>query len=97
MEVDRKLLEKIANSIMLELKKKHYKHVEEDINWLSEYVGKFKDLEGFGEAMPMNYPFPLEDVGLREDEVKEHLATDEVLANVAESEEGQVKISKVIR
>lgn len=47
--------------------------------------------------MPMNYPFPLEDVGLREDEVGEHLATDEVLANVGESEEGQVKISKVIR
>ena len=44
----------------------------------------------------MSYPFPLEDVCLREDEVSEELEIDEILTNSGDTLYNQVKLPKVV-
>ena len=52
--------------------------------------------KGIEKVEPMTYPFPLEDVCLREDEVVDELSIDEILQNSGSNLYNQVKLPKVV-
>ena len=45
---------------------------------------------------PMTYPFELNNVNLREDIVNNELTTNDILINVSDKENNQIKVPKVV-
>lgn len=58
-----------------------------------ELIGKLEDIENIE---PMTFPYVIYHASLRDDEAKECLTCDQVLANAKETKADQVKVPKVV-
>ena len=58
-----------------------------------ELIGKIENIE---KIEPMTFPYVIYHANLREDEAKDCLTNEEVLANAKETKANQVKVPKVV-
>ena len=58
-----------------------------------ELIGKLEDIENIE---PMTFPYVIYHASLRDDDAKECLTCDQVLANAKETKADQVKVPKVV-
>ena len=94
--MDKKTLEELANKLMFTMDDSEYDTLAQEFNIIlkqMDFVGKIKDID---KVEPLVYPFPLDNVVLRDDEVTEELEIDDILLNSGSNLYNQVKLPKVV-
>ena len=94
--MDKKTLEELANKLMFTMDDSEYDTLAQEFNIIlkqMDFVGKIKDIDKVEQLV---YPFPLDNVVLRDDEVTEELEIDDILLNSGSNLYNQVKLPKVV-
>ena len=94
--MDKDTLKMLANKLMFTMEESEYDTLLEEFDTMIKQMDLIGDIKGIEDVEPMCYPFPLEDVCLREDEVVDELEIDEILKNSGSTLYNQVKLPKVV-
>ena len=94
--VSKSELEILAKKLMFEMKDSEYETLEKEFDIILKQMDLIGKIDNIEEIEPMVYPFRLDDVKLRFDEVNEELEIDEILLNSGDNLYNQVKLPKVV-
>ena len=94
--IEKEKLKKYARLLMFEMNDEEYTTLQEEFEVILKQMDLIGKIDGIENVEPMTYPFPLEDVCLREDEVVDELEIDEILQNSGSNLYNQVKLPKVV-
>ena len=94
--MDKETLVMLANKLMFTMEDSEYDTLLEEFDVMIKQMDLIGKIDGIANVEPMSYPFPLDDVCLREDEVVDELEIDEILANSGSTLYNQVKLPKVV-
>ena len=94
--MDKDNLKVLANKLMFTMNEDEYDTLSDEFEIIlkqMDLIGKIKNIEN---VEPLIYPFPLENVKMREDEVVDELPIDDILVNSGSNLYNQVKLPKVV-
>ena len=94
--MDKETLVMLANKLMFTMDDLEYETLLDEFDTILKQMDLIGKIDGIENAEPMSYPFPLEDVVLREDVVVDELEIDEILQNSGSNLYNQVKLPKVV-
>ena len=94
--MDKETLVMLANKLMFTMEDSEYETLLGEFDAMIKQMDLIGKIEGIEKVEPMVYPFELNDVCLREDDVCEELEIDEILQNSGSSLYNQVKLPKVV-
>ena len=94
--MDKDTLKMLANKLMFTMEEEEYDTLLEEFDTMIKQMDLIGEIKGIENVEPMSYPFPLEDVCLREDEVVDELDIDSILQNSGSTLYNQVKLPKVV-
>ena len=94
--MDKKELELLASKLMFTMNEEEYETLSNEFDTIlkqMDLIGKIKDID---KVEPLIYPFQLDDVTMRLDNVSEELELDDILKNSGSNLYNQVKLPKVV-
>ena len=94
--MDKEMLEMLANKLMFTMNDSEYDTLLDEFDIILKQMDLIGKIDNIENVEPMSYPFELEDVVLREDEVIDELEIDEILQNSGSNLYNQVKLPKVV-
>lgn len=94
--MDKETLKMLANKLMFTMEDSEYETLLTEFDIMIKQMDLIGKIEGIENVEPMSYPFPLEDVCLRDDEVVDELEIDDILTNSGSTLYNQVKLPKVV-
>ena len=94
--IEKEKLKDYARKLMFEMNDEEYSTLQEEFEVILKQMDLIGKIDGIENIEPMSYPFPLDDVVLREDEVVDELQIDEILQNSGSNLYNQVKLPKVV-
>lgn len=94
--MNKETLVMLANKLMFDMLDSEYETLLDEFNIILKQMDLIGKIDGIEQKEPMIYPFKLENVSLREDEVKEELEIDDILLNSGSTLYNQVKLPKVV-
>ena len=94
--MDKETLKMLANKLMFTMEDSEYDTLLDEFDAMIKQMDLIGKIEGIENVEPMSYPFLLEDVCLREDEVVDELEIDDILINSGSTLYNQVKLPKVV-
>ena len=89
-------LKDYANKLMFDMNEEEYKTLQDEFEVILKQMDLIGQIPDIDKVSPMTFPFPNEDVSLREDEVGDYLTVSEVLENTTQQVNDQVKVPKVV-
>ena len=94
--MDKERLKMLANKLMFTMDDREYDTLLDEFDIILKQMDLIGKIDGIENIEPMCYPFMLDDVMLREDEVIDELEIDEILLNSGSNLYNQVKLPKVV-
>ena len=94
--MDKETLIMLANKLMFTMDDCEYDTLLEEFEMMIKQMDLIGNIDGIENVEPLIYPFPLEEVELREDEVVDELEIDDILQNSGSTLYNQVKLPKVV-
>ena len=94
--MDKETLKMLANKLMFTMEEEEYDTLLEEFDTMIKQMDLIGEINGIENVEPMCYPFPIEDVCLREDVVVDELEIDDILKNSGSTLYNQVKLPKVV-
>ena len=94
--MDKETLKMLANKLMFTMEDSEYDTLLDEFDTMIKQMDLIGKIDGIENIEPMCYPFPLNDVCLREDEVNDELEIDDILVNSGSNLYNQVKLPKVV-
>ena len=94
--MDKDMLKMLANNLMFTMDDSEYDTLLDEFDIILKQMDLIGKIDNIVNVEPMSYPFELEDVVLREDEVVDELEIDEILQNSGSNLYNQVKLPKVV-
>ena len=94
--MDKESLKMLANKLMFTMNDSEYDTLLDEFDTILKQMDLIGKIDGIENVEPMSYPFPLNDVVLREDIVEDELEIDEILQNSGSNLYNQVKLPKVV-
>jgi aspartyl-tRNA(Asn)/glutamyl-tRNA(Gln) amidotransferase subunit C len=94
--VTKEKLKDYAGKLMFDMDDAGYDRTLEEFETIEKHMALIGEIEGISEVEPMTFPYVIYHATLREDEAKECLTNEEVLANAKEVKAEQVKVPKVV-
>lgn len=94
--MDKETLVMLANKLMFTMEDSEYDTLLDEFDTMIKQMDLIGKIDGIENIEPMCYPFPLNDVCLREDEVNDELEIDDILVNSGSNLYNQVKLPKVV-
>lgn len=94
--MDKDDLKVLASKLMFTMNEDEYGTLSDEFEIIlkqMDLIGKIKNIE---KVEPLIYPFPLDNVKMREDEVIDELPIDDILINSGSNLYNQVKLPKVV-
>ena len=94
--MDKKELELLASKLMFTMDEAEYETLSNEFEVIlkqMDLIGKIKDID---KVEPLVYPFKLDNVKMRKDEVVDELGLEDILANSGSNLYNQVKLPKVV-
>ena len=94
--MDKEKLKVLANKLLFTMDDSEYETLSKEFDIIlkqMDLIGEIKDID---KVEPLIYPFLLDDVSMREDEVLEELEIDDILSNSGSNLYNQVKLPKVV-
>ena len=89
-------LKMLANKLMFTMPENEYDTLLREFDTIVKQMDLICQIEGIEKVEPMSYPFPLEGVSLREDNVVDELPIEDILVNSGSTLYNQVKLPKVV-
>ena len=94
--MDKDTLKMLANKLMFTMEEEEYDTLLEEFDTMIKQMDLIGKIDGIENVEPMCYPFLLDDVCLREDNVVDELEIDDILSNSGSTLYNQVKLPKVV-
>ena len=94
--MDKKTLEMLAKKLMFTMDESEYDTLSDEFSTILKQMDLIGKINGISKVEPLIYPFPLDNVSMREDEVIDELPIDDILANSGDTLYNQVKVPKVV-
>ncbi len=94
--MDKDKLKLLAEKLMFTMNEDEYDTLLKEFDIILKQMDLIGRIPNISEVEPMTYPFPLEDVSLREDVVLEELPLEDVLSNGKSIQYNQIKLPKVV-
>ncbi len=89
-------LKDYANKLEFDMKDEEYLTLQSEFEVLLKQMDLIGNIEGLSEVEPMNFPFPLNNSYLREDEVDMEISRSDALMNAKDVLDDCVKVPKVV-
>ena len=94
--VTKEKLKDYAAKLMFDMDDEGYDRTLSEFETVEKHMALIGEIEGIETIEPMTFPYVIYHASLREDEAKECLTNEEVLANAKESKANQVKVPQVV-
>lgn len=94
--MDKKTLETLARKLMFTMDESEYETLSDEFKIILKQMDLIGKIEGINEVEPLIYPFPLDNVRMREDKVVDELPIEDILKNSGDTLYNQVKVPKVV-
>ena len=94
--MDKETLVMLAKKLMFTMEDSEYDTLLEEFDMMIKQMDLIGKIDGIENVEPLIYPFPLDDVVLREDVVVDELEIDDILQNSGSNLYNQVKLPKVV-
>ena len=94
--MDKKELELLAKKLLFTMDESEYETLSEEFEIILKQMDLIGKIEGIKDVEPLIYPFPLDNVCMREDKVLDELAIEDILRNSGDTLYNQVKVPKVV-
>ena len=94
--MDKKTLEVLAKKLMFTMDENEYATLSDEFETILKQMDLIGKIKGIDEVEPLIYPFPLDNVCMREDKVVDELLIDDILKNSGDTLYNQVKVPKVV-
>lgn len=94
--MDKETLKMLANKLMFTMDDSEYETLLDEFDVILKQMDLIGKIPNISDVEPMVYPFELEDVKLREDEVVDEMSIDDILKNSGSNLYNQVKLPKVV-
>ena len=94
--IEKEKLKSYAHKLMFDMDEEEYKTLQEEFETILKQMDLIGKIDGIENIEPMSYPFILDNVSLREDNVVDELEIDEILQNSGSNLYNQVKVPKVV-
>ena len=94
--MDKKTLEVLASKLMFTMNEEEYDTLSDEFKVILKQMDLIGKIDGINEVEPLIYPFPLDNVMMREDKVVDEMNIDDILANSGDTLYNQVKVPKVV-
>lgn len=91
-------LEILAKKLMFEMNDDEYETLAKEFEIILKQMDLIDDIEDIDDVEPMTYPFelPFDDSYLREDVFDNEICFDDMMINVKDYENNEVKVPKVV-
>jgi len=94
--VTKEKLKDYAAKLMFDMDDAGYERTLEEFETVEKHMALIGEIEGIDDVEPMTFPYVIYHASLREDEAKQCLNNEEVLANSKDTKANQVKVPKVV-
>ncbi len=94
--MNKEKLELLASKLMFTMNDNEYETLIQEFDIILKQMDLIAEIPNIESVEPMTYPFPIDGVCLREDEVMEELPIDDILVNSGSTLYNQVKLPKVV-
>ena len=94
--VTKEKLKDYAAKLMFDMDDQGYDRTLEEFETVEKHMSLIGEIEGIDSVEPMTFPYVIYHATLREDEAKECLTNEAVLANSKDVKANQVKVPKVV-
>ncbi|MBQ2946704.1 MAG: Asp-tRNA(Asn)/Glu-tRNA(Gln) amidotransferase subunit GatC [Bacilli bacterium] len=94
--VTKEKLKDYAAKLMFDMDDAGYNRTLEEFETVEKHMALIGEIDGIDNVEPMTFPYVIYHATLREDEAKECLTNEEVLANSKDVKANQVKVPKVV-
>jgi len=94
--MDKETLVMLANKLMFTMEDSEYDTLLDEFEVILKQMDLIGKIPNISDVEPMVYPFELDNVLLREDEVVDELSIDDILSNSGSNLYNQVKLPKVV-
>lgn len=94
--MDKEKLKILANKLLFTMDDSEYETLSEEFEIILKQLDLIGEIKDIDKVEPLIYPFELDNVSMREDEVLEELEIDDILANSGSNLYNQVKLPKVV-
>ena len=89
-------LKDYASKLMFDMDEAGYDRTLKEFETIEKHMALIGEIEKIEEVEPMTFPYVIYHATLREDEAKDCLSNDEVLANSKDKKADQIKVPKVV-
>ena len=94
--MDKETLKVLASKLMFTMNEEEYDTLLDEFDVILKQMDLIGKIDNIKNVEPLIYPFPLDRVKMREDEVKEEMNIDDILQNSGSTLYNQVKVPKVV-
>ena len=94
--VTKEKLKDYAAKLMFDMDDAGYDRTLEEFETVEKHMAFINEIAGIDNVEPMTFPYVIYHATLREDEAKECLTNEEVLANSKDVKANQIKVPKVV-
>ena len=94
--VTKEKLKDYASKLMFDMNDAGYDRTLEEFETVEKHMALIGEIDGIENYEPMTFPYVIYHATLREEEAKETLTNEEVLANSKDVKANQVKVPKVV-
>ena len=94
--MDKEKLKILANKLLFTMDDSEYETLSKEFEIILKQLDLIGEIKDIDKVEPLIYPFPLDNVSMREDEVLEELEIDDILSNSGNNLYNQVKLPKVV-
>ena len=94
--MDKEKLKILANKLLFTMDDSEYETLSKEFEIILKQLDLIGEIKDIDKVEPLIYPFPLDNVSMREDEVLEELEIDDILSNSGSNLYNQVKLPKVV-
>ena len=94
--MDKETLKMLSKKLLFTMDETEYDTLSDEFETIlkqMDLIGKIKDID---KVEPLIYPFPLDNVVMREDKVVDEVPIDDILLNSGSTLYNQVKLPKVV-
>lgn len=94
--IEKEKLKDYARKLMFEMNDEEYTTLQKEFEVILKQMDLISHIDNISNIEPMTYPFELNNIDLREDNINNELKTEDILLNVKDKENNQIKVPKVV-
>ncbi len=94
--MDKDSLKLLASKLMFTMDEKEYDTLSDEFEIILKQMDLIGKIDNIENVEPLIYPFPIDDVKMREDVVIDELPIEDILQNSGDNLYNQVKLPKVV-